>query len=184
LAARKVPSGLCNTLNRDPKSPFFGLIRRASDRQKSDAVITDTAVITAIKNSINNQLGALAPFKANGRDGADVETMYRILVTYWSAVRSVFPDAWGKDARQSRLMHAAGLISMSVLMDKIYARLSPDANGDMVRAEIEKVAPACRWTKGTWESLGTAWNEVQNTPQDIKKLQAALVRAYATHAKQ
>jgi DGQHR domain-containing protein len=184
LAARKVPSELCNTLNRDAASPFFKLIRRASDRQKSEAVITDTPLITVIKSSMNNQLGALAPFKANGREGADVETMYRILVTYWSAVKAVFPDAWGKDSRHSRLMHAAGLIAMGVLMDKIYSRLPPDASVEAVRSELEKVAPVCRWTKGTWEGLGVAWNEVQNTPQDIKKLQAALVRTYATHSKQ
>ena len=80
-------------------------------------------------------------------------------------------------------MHSAGLIAMGVLMDKIYSRLTADASDVAVRGELEKVAPVCRWTKGTWEGLGIAWNEVQNTPQDIKKLQAALVRAYATNSK-
>lgn len=184
LAARKVPSELCNLLNRDPASPFFKLIKRASDRQSTGAMVTDTALMTVIKNSVNNPLGALAPFKSSNRASADVKAMYGILVTFWRAVKAVFPEAWGKDPRHSRLMHSAGLVAMGLLMDRIYARLSADDDVSVVQRELERVAPVCRWTKGTWESLGMAWNEVQNTPQDIRKLQDALVRAYATSAKQ
>lgn len=181
LSARKVPSEICNLLNRDPASPFHELIKRISAPNAPGAVITDTAVITMIRNSITNPLGALSPYKSSGGEGADVESMYRLLVSFWAAVKVVFPDAWGKDPRQSRLMHSAGIEAMGVLMDKIYARLSgSDEDSKVVQRELKKVAPACRWTKGTWESLGMAWNEIQNTPRDIKKLQDALVRAYAT----
>ena len=181
LSTRKVPSEICNLLNRDPASPFHKLIKRISAPNAPGAVITDTAVITMIRNSITNPLGALSPYKSSGGEGADVESMYRLLVSFWAAVKVVFPDAWGKDPRQSRLMHSAGIEAMGVLMDKIYARLSgSDEDSKVVQRELKKVAPACRWTKGTWESLGMAWNEIQNTPRDIKKLQDALVRAYAT----
>jgi DGQHR domain-containing protein len=183
LAARKVPSELCNLLNRDPASPFYKLIKRASDRQSSAAIVTDTALVNVIRSSMNHPLGALAPYKASGHEGAEIEAMYRVLVTYWSAVKSVFPEAWGKDPRHSRLMHSAGLAAMGLLMDRIYARLSTEDDFATVQRELEKVAPACRWTKGTWESLGVAWNEIQNTPRDIKRLQDALVRAYATSTK-
>lgn len=180
LVARKVPAELVSTLNQDPASPFFRLVKRASDRGASEAVVTDTALLSVIKNSVSNPLGALAPFKSVGREGgADVAEMYRILTTYWSAVKAVFPDAWGKDPKQSRLMHSAGLMAMGLLMDAIYARLPPDSQVAAVQRELEKVASFCRWTKGTWETLGLAWNEVQNTPPHVKKLQDALVRAYA-----
>lgn len=180
LAARRIPSEICNLLNRDPNSPFHKLIRRASDKAGRSAMVTDTAVMAVIRNSLNNPLGALAQYKASGREGADVEAMYQILLTYWSAVRDVFPEAWGKDPRYSRLMHSAGIVAMGVLMDRIYARL-PGSNEDYktVRKELEKVAPDCRWTKGTWEMLGMPWNEIQSTPRDIKRLQDALVRSYA-----
>jgi len=180
LSSRKVPSEICNLLNRDPSSPFYKLIKRVSDRSKQSAVVNDTAVITMIRNSIQNPLGALAPYKGSLREGADLESMYRILVTFWSAVRDVFPEAWGKDPRHSRLMHSAGIEAMGVLMDRVYARLSGDGEDyKTVRRELEKVAPHCRWTKGSWESLGVAWNEIQSTPRDIKRLQDALVRAYS-----
>lgn len=181
LSARKVPSEICGLLNRDPNSPFFRLIKRPSDSRESTAVITDTAVITMIRNSLSSPLGALAQYKAMGRDSADLEAMYKVLVTFWSAVKIVFADAWGKDPRKSRLMHSAGIEAMGVLMDRIYARLAgAEEDPAVVRKELERVAPACRWTKGTWEDLGVAWNEIQNTPRDIKRLQDALVRAYSS----
>lgn len=183
LAVRKVPSELCNALNRDPASPFYKLIKRASDKQNSGAIVVDTALMTVIQKSMTNPLGALAPLKGNSRDGADAEAMYKILLTYWSAVKAVFPDAWGKDPRHSRLMHSAGLVAMGLLMDRIYARLFADDGIIAVQRELEKIAPACHWTKGTWEGLGMAWNEIQNTTRDIKKLQDALVRAYAVSPK-
>jgi hypothetical protein len=133
-----------------------------------------------IRNSINNPLGALAPYKSTGREAPDIDSMYRLLVNYWSAVKTVFPEAWGKDPRQSRLMHSAGIEAMGVLMDKIYSRLT-GANEDpkILQQELEIVAASCHWTAGTWESLGIKWNEIQNTPRDIKRLQDVLVRAYA-----
>jgi DGQHR domain-containing protein len=181
LVAKKVPAELVNMLNQDPGSPFYRIVKRASDRPGADAVITDTALLSVVKNSLSNPLGALAPFKPIGREGAgDVGGMYRILITYWGAVKAAFPDAWGKDPKNSRLMHSSGLLAMGLLMDAIYARMAPDADMATVQREIEKVAPSCRWTKGTWETLGLAWNEIQNTPQHIKRLQDALVRVYAT----
>ena len=180
LVARKVPTELVNLLNQDPASPFYRLLKRASDRASSGAVVTDTALVTVVKNSLSNPLGALAPFKSIGREGSgDIEGMYRILCTYWTAVKAVFPDSWGKDPKQSRLMHSAGLLAMGLLMDAVYARLAPDADVPTVQREIEKVAPMCRWSKGTWDTLGMAWNDIQNTTPHVKKLQDALVRAYA-----
>ncbi len=181
LSARKVPSEICGLLNRDPNSPFFKLIKRPSDGKDATSVVTDTGVIAAIRNSLNSPLGVLAQYKAMGRESADLESMYKVLVNFWSAVKAVFPDAWGKDPRKSRLMHSAGIEAMGVLMDRIYARLGgADEEPTVICRELEKVAPACRWTKGHWEDLGLAWNEVQNTPRDIKKLQDALVRAYTS----
>lgn len=181
LSSRKVPSEICGLLNKDPNSPFYKLVRRPSDGKVTTAVITDTAIISMIRNSLNSPLGALAQFKAMGKESADLESMYSVLVTFWSAVKDAFPDAWGKDPRKSRLMHSAGIEAMGVLMDRIYARLGgSDESLATIRRELEKVVPACHWTKGQWEDLGLAWNEIQNTPRDIKKLQDYLVRSYAS----
>lgn len=185
LRKRKVPSELCNWLNRNNKSPFYNLIKRPSDKKDDGkAVITDTAVVEMIRQSLSNPLGALAPYKPTDTEPGDVEAMCTILVTFWSAVRDVFPEAWGKDPRQSRLMHSAGILAMGVLMDRIYARLfGTNETYVVVRKELEKVAPFCRWTSGVWESIGLRWNDIESTSQDKKRLQEALVRAYITEAK-
>jgi hypothetical protein len=167
-------------LTRDPASPFYKLINRPSVAKDINAVITDTAVINMIRTSINSPLGALAQFKATSNAPADLESMYRVLVTYWSAVKAVFPDAWGLDPRKSRLMHSVGIEAMGILMDRIWSRMNPgDSELEIARRELQSISNQCRWTKGNWEILGVAWNEIQNTPRDIKKLQDALIRLYS-----
>lgn len=182
LSARRIPSEICGLLDQDPGSPFYNLIKRPSDSgRKHKAVITDTAVISMIKNSMNNPLGALSAFRTsrNGRDGINTKSMYELLVTFWTAVKNVFPHAWGMDPRQSRLMHSAGIEAMGVLMDRIYARIQPGSDSKIVESELQKIAPYCRWTEGTWETLGINWNEIENTHRDIRKLQTALVNIYS-----
>jgi DGQHR domain-containing protein len=183
LASRKIPSTLCNLLNRDPKSPFHKLIKRTSAPDSETAIITDTAIVTMIRNSISNPLGALAPFKSAGDDAADLQAMYKTLTTYWNAVRDVFKSAWGLPPQESRLMHSAGIQAMGVLMDRIYARHAGKSNEyQTIRQDLEKMRRACHWTEGEWESLGLAWNEIENTHRGIRSLTDALVRIHTHRA--
>jgi DGQHR domain-containing protein len=181
LNSRRIPSELCDLLNRDPKSPFYQIIKRPSDKKivGSSAVITDTAIINMIRSSLSNTLGALAPYKSNGKDSPDIGAMYQLLLLYWRAVKEVFPNAWGKEPKNSRLMHSAGIEAMGILMDRIYAKLSSASNNfELIKKEVELIAPICKWTNGKWDPIDVAWNEIQNTPKDIKRLQETLVRAY------
>lgn len=180
LAERRIPSQLCDMLNRDTSSPFAGLIKRPSDRRNKHAVVTDTALVEMIKNSIRSPLGALAPYKTVGDMSADVESMYKTIVGFWSAVRHVFKDAWGLPPQKSRLMHSAGIQAMGTLMDKILARRegTPDV-WRAVRDDLKRIAPSCHWTQGRWEGLGLDWNEVQNVQPHIRGLSDTLVRIYA-----
>jgi hypothetical protein len=76
-------------------------------------------------------------------------------------------------------MHSAGIEAMGVLMDRIYARIQPRSDPRKVERELQKIAPYCCWTEGTWETLGIAWNEIENTHRDIRKLQTVLVNIYS-----
>jgi len=179
LSSRRIPSELCGLLNRDQNSPFYKLIKRPSDKEVTGAIVTDTAIVNMIRASLSNPLGALSQYKALGEEQADLESMYETLKNFWSAVRDTFSDAWGKDPRKSRLMHSAGIESVGVLMDRIYARFSEGKlSKDLVLRELKKISMKCHWTSGTWSELGLAWNEIQNTPRDIKKLQETLLRLY------
>jgi DGQHR domain-containing protein len=176
LSARKLPSEICNTLNRDPNSPFHKMIRRMSDEHKH-AVITDSAIEKAIQKNLRPPFGALNQYKGLGTEPSDIDGMYRVLIMYWRAVKDTFPDAWGKPPTKSRLMHSAGLRSMGTLMDQIMMRADgmsdPDAE---IRAALKRLKPHCRWLEGTWEDLGWRWNEIQSTTSHINKLSDCLGR--------
>jgi DGQHR domain-containing protein len=176
LAVRRLPSELCNILNKDRVSPFYGLIRRESDPAESQAIVTDTALVEAIRNNLKAPLGALAQYR-NGSEGNDSEAMYRALTTYWSAVKGAFPDAWGRHPIESRLMHSAGIRAMGALMDPIMLRADSSTEPEVeVRESLKRLAPHCRWTQGAWDQLQWRWNEVQSTGQNISKLTDYLVR--------
>ncbi|GFZ99979.1 DGQHR domain-containing protein DpdB [Sphingobium fuliginis] len=176
LAARQLPSELCNALNSDPKSPFHGLIKRESDPKNGTGIVSDNALIEAMKASLRTTAGALGQFKQNG-DGNDTTAMYETLITFWTAVRDTFPDAWGKPPKESRLMHSVGIRAMGALMDMIMFRADGIADkASVVRDILGRLAPQCRWTAGRWEGLGLAWNELQSTPQHINKLSEHLIR--------
>jgi hypothetical protein len=74
-----------------------------------------------MRRSLQDPRGALAAHVAP--DGsADLDAMYRMMKAFWSAVRDVFPHAWGLPPESSRLMHGAGLAAMGVLMDQVMTR--------------------------------------------------------------
>src|SRR5215472_10956925 len=59
LAAKKLPSALCNLLHRDPGSPFHGLIRRASTStgERRRAVVADASVVQMLEESLTTPAG-------------------------------------------------------------------------------------------------------------------------------
>lgn len=182
LAARKVPAALCDWLNTAPASPFCGLIRRSSDRGKRpSAVVADTSVVKMIEESLSSASGCLFPYRNVATNEIDADGITAVLVGYWSAVKKVFPEAWGRSPARSRLMHGAGIRAMGRLMDRVMAGIharDPKAVA-LAERELRLVAPVCRWTSGEWEGLNDLpWNEVENTPRHIRVLSNHLIRAY------
>ncbi len=183
LAVQKIPSELCDLLNTSPDSPFRGLIRRPSTARGTVAahVVSDTSVVRMLRESLNSTSGCLFPYRNVTTGEVDSESMWRLLVTYWSAVRDVFPKAWGRPPAESRLMHSAGLTAMGRLMDRVLAAYDPhdsDIVGD-VRRDLELIAPRCAWTEGRWDGLdGLRWNELQNVPRHVRMLSSYLIRVY------
>ncbi|MFM8857143.1 MAG: DGQHR domain-containing protein DpdB [Actinomycetota bacterium] len=188
LAARRMPSALVDMLNQDPESPFFGLIKRASteEGQRRHAVVTDNSLVEAIKESLESPSGVLFPYRNIATGTTDTEAIRRLLIIYWSAVRDVFPDAWGKSPAKSKLMGGVGIRAMGRLMDRVMAQIDPaDPHAaDQARHEVSRIARSCHWTNGNWTELGLAWDDVQNVPKHISALSNFLARAYLTARKE
>ncbi|GAA3283983.1 DGQHR domain-containing protein [Dactylosporangium vinaceum] len=181
LAIRRAPSELCDLLNTDERSPLRGMIRRASTAKAhaAHAVITDTGIVEMIKESLTSS-GCLFPYRDVGRNETDFDGILHALYAYWAAVRDTFPDAWGKPADKSRLMHGAGVRAMGRLMDRILGIVDPRGEDapQLIREQLALVAPCCHWTSGTWEGLNMRWNEVENTTRDANALSNYLIRVH------
>lgn len=182
LSMRRTPSELCDVLNRDPESPFCGLIRRPSSgsAEKKTAVIADTSIVNMLKESFG-PTGCLFLHRNTSTSEIDFDGVLSALYTYWHAVRETFPEAWGAKARDSRLMHGVGIRSMGRLMDRILVAANPRREGapEIIRKDLEAIAPYCCWTSGRWEGLDLRWNEVQNVPRHINELSNYLLRLHA-----
>lgn len=175
LAAHRLPSEICNQLNNQSRSPFYKLIRRASSRKGEQGVITDSSLIAAIRRNLKPPLGALSHYSANG-ESSDPNAIYEALVVYWTIVREVFSDAWGKAPAESRLMHSVGIRAMAAVMDPIMLRAEATSDPKRaIRESLERLKPHCCWTDGVWTDLGRRWNEIQSTAQDIAKLTNHLI---------
>jgi DGQHR domain-containing protein len=183
LSARRVPSALCEMLNRHPDSPFRGLIRRSSmpGGKSHTAFVSDTTLVQVIQDSMTSPSGCLFPYRNIAAGTADLKGLECVLLTYWNAVKDTFPDAWGRPPRQSRLMHSAGLRAMGRLMDRVMASVDVDDKQAprWIRKELAKIRFLCRWTSGVWEECGgLAWNHVQNVPSHVRMLSSFLVQAH------
>ena len=185
LAAAKIPSELCNLLNRNSKSPFHGRISRTSEKSDKSSII-DSAVVGMIRDRINGTSGALLHLKGDGRSTGDIREMYRLLEAYWSAVATTFPDAWALPPDKSRLTSAAGIRVMGVMMDRICARVGY-RHADLqntFRGELATVAKQCAWTSGTWPGIDMPWNALEKAPKSMSRviqyLGAAYVKARST----
>ena len=183
MAARRIPSAICDWLNQDPRSPFRGMIRRPSQTkaEQAKAVITDTSLIKVLEESLGTPNGCLYPFRNVATGETDFESISQLLLTYWTAVKKTFPDAWGKTAEKSRLMHGTGLRAMGRLMDKVMPQISDRGPKGIARAEKEIVLiePVCHWTAGQWDEMGgLKWNELQNVPRHVQMLSWVLINAY------
>jgi DGQHR domain-containing protein len=180
LHRRRLAAYLLERLNHDASSPLHKMIRTPT---APDGVIKDNSMLKMLDSSLSD--GVLYEFRAGNELREDsVAEMLTVLRHYWGAVHETFRDAWGRKPSESRLMHGAGIVSVGNLMDHIAAkrpRRSVVPTKKFFRSHLDKVAPACAWTRGAWEfgpSDKRAWNQVQNTRQDVELLTNFLQRAY------
>ena len=184
LSRNRIPSFLCELLNKDPQSPLHGLINRhtTNSRENKKAVIADSSMIEVIRNSLTKVHGCFYPYRNVATGQIDAEPVFELLKVYWDEVRKAFPDAWGISASKSRLMHGVGIKSMGVLMDRVLGVVSPKDPDlrDKIASTMQRIQPHCHWTEDSWESLGGMRSkDLQNTPSSVNLLANLLIRAYA-----
>ena len=117
LERRRFSATVLERLNHDIDSPFEKLIRTPTN---GDGVVADNSILKMLENSLTD--GVLYRFNDDELEDRGAEKMLGVLKAFWGAVEEVFPNAWGKPPRHSRLMHGAGIVGMGFVMDAIADR--------------------------------------------------------------
>jgi DGQHR domain-containing protein len=178
LVKRHLPSRLLERLNFDSDSPLMGMIQTPTT---PDGVVKDNSILRTLESSISD--GALYQFRDPMTGDGDIDAMLGVLKPCWKAVKQGFPDAWGRASRKSRLMHGAGIVSLSYLMDAIAEPILLDrevTTTDFVNG-LRVIEPLCHWTSGEWDfgdGSVKRWNGLQNTSQDVQALTSFLLYEY------
>ena len=178
LLKRRYPAVLLDRLNYDAGSP---LQRRIRTPTTAEGTIKDNSILKMLSMSIED--GALYRWFDGDTGQGDVEAMLTLVKNFWKAVADVFREAWDIPPRRSRLVHGVGILALGCLMDEISYELREheQPSVEMFIEHLLLIAPTCRWTAGIWELSADdhrRWNELQNTPRDIKVLSDHLVNAY------
>jgi DGQHR domain-containing protein len=178
LLKRRYPAQLLDRLNYESDSPFFRRIRTPTT---AEGTIKDNSVLKMLAMSIED--GALYQWFDPESGAGDTDAMLALLKNYWRAVAEAFPTAWDSAPRRSRLVHGVGILALGALMDEIsYELREEDVPSHRLFSEhLSLVAGECHWMSGAWPLAADdvrRWNELQNTPRDIRVLSDYIVRAY------
>ncbi len=178
LQLRRYPAYLLDRLNHDSGSALKEMIHTPTT---PGGVVKDNSILRMLENSLSD--GALYRHRDPATGEGDTDAMLALLNSFWAAVAGVFPDAWGHPPRRSRLMHGVGIVSLGFVMDAItdrHRRTGGPTAADFAN-DLLALKPICRWTNGYWE-FGPhdqrKWNDLQNTPRDIKLLTNHLLFEY------
>jgi DGQHR domain-containing protein len=178
LLKRRYPALLLDRLNYDPDSPLYRKIRTPTT---AEGTIKDNSILKMLSMSIED--GALYQWFDGDSGGGDTEAMLTLLKRFWAAVAATFPSAWDAPPRRSRLVHGVGIVALGCVMDEIAYELR--GHGVPTARQFEEhlglIADSCAWTDGVWALTPIdrrRWNELQNTPRDIKALTDYVVRLY------
>lgn len=177
LRSRRFPARILERLNHDADSP---LRHKISTPTMPEGVIKDNSILKMLENSLTD--GALYCLRDPSTGTGDANTMLAVVKSFWEAVRLVFPDAFGRPPRRSRLMHGVGVVSLGFVMDAIADRFLPERfpNAAEFVKDLSDLEPICHWTSGSWNFGGIPrrWNDLQNTPKDIQLLADYLLTEY------
>lgn len=178
LLKKRYPAQLLDRLNYDADSPLFRRIRTPTT---AEGTIKDNSILKMLAMSIED--GGLYQWFDPESGTGDTDAMLALLKNYWQAVADTFPTAWDSAPRRSRLVHGVGILALGALMDEITYELREEGlpSHRLFSDHIALVAADCHWTSGAWPlALDDIrrWNEVQNTPRDIRSLSDYIVRTY------
>jgi DGQHR domain-containing protein len=178
MALRRVAGQVLENLRFDRSSPFYGRIRGLGASGEG-ANIAQASVLGLIEKSIRGGGVLSEPYHESAYP--DIEAMVLTVNVFFKGVQRVWPYAWSGNPWNSRLVHGVGLAALGALMDMVMTDVKavrPRAVASVER-RLRPIAGQCAWTEGRWPGMNVAWNELQNTSQDKRRLATHLRDRYA-----
>jgi DGQHR domain-containing protein len=169
LTNRSFAAKLAERLNFDPASSLRGMIYQHTNPA---GIIRDTAIQKLVMQSASDGvIREMLPEEQFDRG-------FILVNEFFAAVQNVFREDWnGHNPKTSRLVHSAGVVALSFVMELLVAR-----DGASTREEFERGLGALKgrtaWTSGYWQfspNEQVAWNSIENTPRQIMALAQHLV---------
>jgi len=182
LSKQRAAAKIANHLAWDADSPMLGIVK--SETQPV-GVLQLNSLVAPLKAMFSEPTNFVGSKVDPDQQVGDIEEVLVGLKDYWTAVKEVFPDAWGKKPTESRLMHGQGVWAMMQLLTPVYLDVRSDPTVERMVDRLRLLKPYCHWTKedGDWENIDgfehdVAWNGMQNTVQDKRLLTMYLTRKY------
>ncbi|MDS4027295.1 MAG: DGQHR domain-containing protein DpdB [Candidatus Contendobacter sp.] len=170
LSSRSLAAALVERLNYDEDSSLHGQIKQHTN---PTGMLQDTAVQKIIMTSLEN--GAMRNFLSDSDDGFD--RCFQLISNFFRATQQVFPEAWfGQNPRTSRLVHSAGIVGMSQVMEYLHATDRAFQAEDFIPS-LRLLEDRTAWMSGTWSFDGETmkWNSIQFVPKHYRALSDYLV---------
>jgi DGQHR domain-containing protein len=179
LTLRRAAATVVDALRYDPSSPFYGRIRGLGSSDLSGN-ISQAAVIDVIESSVRRR-GVLSEHYDRVSGKCDHRAVAEIVMVFYGAVSRVWPEAWKGNPWTSRLVHGVGIAGVGALLESVGldVDLGAPRAGRSIERRVRRLEHRCAWTSGRWPRLGCAWNELQNTSQDKRRLGEYLCSEYA-----
>lgn len=173
---KKLPNTLIAILNTQQHSPFFRAIKTHTC---PDGYIKDNTIIKTLNTSLSN--GSLYELSEHAIGMNDMEAMTNLFNAFWGAVEKIFPKDWKLDPRKTRLTHGAGILGLSLLMERIIYKKIMRKNpkylqeNSFIVSDFEKYLEPLKdkidWQNGKYDFAGDGYirniMDIQNTSKDI-----------------
>lgn len=105
--ATEIVDYLCD----DPRSPWYGRIRRVAETKTDDHIIQDKMMIRSVADVLKEKVF----------EGLPISDMADLLIDYWNAIIWLYPAVFD-ESRHYTLLGAPGIYSLHMLFPFIYSR--------------------------------------------------------------
>ncbi|GGE34430.1 DGQHR domain-containing protein [Streptococcus himalayensis] len=133
----KTLHNLAKTFNNDEQSPFVNSIKMLGYKMDNQefAPITQSSFVTPLRDLITKNTLFKNLFSSEQDD-----VIYKILYNYFSAIREIFVNDWGK--KESILQKSVGFKALIIFLDKVLipeAQKSRDFSKEFFVSKLKKV---------------------------------------------